>query len=97
VAQIAVIKDRLAVREQWKTMTRFNGVFAVYQILPGPEAAELCTPPGCLVGGRWGGLVAGMGFVLPGFLLMLVASYVYVVVKPFIIFLVLVIERKLFI
>jgi hypothetical protein len=52
---------------------------------------------GCLAGGRWGGLAAGMGFVLLGFLLMLVASYVYVVVKPFIIFLMLVIERKLFI
>ena len=80
VAQIAIIKERLVVKEQWITMARFNRVFAVYQILPGPEAAELCMFFGCLSGGRWGGLAAGLGFVLPGFVLMLVASYIYVVV-----------------
>lgn len=35
---------------------------------------------GCLAGGRIGGLAAGIGFILPGFVLMLVASYVYAVV-----------------
>jgi chromate transport protein ChrA len=80
VAQIALIKDRLVVKDQWITMARFNRVFAVYQILPGPEAAELCMFFGCLSGGRWGGLAAGLGFAFPGFVLMLVASYVYVVV-----------------
>jgi hypothetical protein len=80
VAQIALIKDRLVIKEQWITLPRFNRVFAVYQILPGPEAAELCMFFGCLAGGRWGGLAAGLGFILPGFVLMLAASYVYVVV-----------------
>ena len=80
VAQIALIKERLVVKEQWITMARFNRVFAVYQILPGPEAAELCMFFGCLAGGRWGGLAAGLGFVLPGFVLMVAASYIYVVV-----------------
>jgi chromate transport protein ChrA len=80
VAQIALIKDRLVIKEQWITLARFNRVFAVYQILPGPEAAELCMFFGCLSGGRWGGVVAGLGFTLPGFALMLVASYLYVVI-----------------
>lgn len=61
-------------------MARFYRVFGVYQILPGPEAAELCMFFGCLAGGRWGGLAAGLGFSLPGFVLMLIASYIYVVV-----------------
>jgi len=80
VAQIALIKERLVVKDQWISMARFIRVFGVYQILPGPEAAELCMFFGCLAGGRWGGLAAGLGFVLPGFVLMLAASYVYVVV-----------------
>ena len=80
VAQIAIIKERLVVKEEWITMARFNRVFAVYQILPGPEAAELCMFFGCLSGERWGGLAAGLGFVLPGFVLMVVASYIYIVV-----------------
>jgi len=80
VAQIALIKERLVVKDQWITMARFYRVFGVYQILPGPEAAELCMFFGCLAGGRWGGLAAGIGFALPGFVLMLAASYIYVVV-----------------
>jgi hypothetical protein len=78
VTQIALIKEELVVKEKWITLARFNRVFAVYQILPGPEAAELCMFFGCLAGGRWGGLAGGMGFILPGFVLMLLASYLYV-------------------
>jgi chromate transport protein ChrA len=62
------------------TMAHFNRVFAVYQILPGPGAAELCMFFGCLAGGRWGGLAAGLGFILPGFVLMIAPSYIHVVV-----------------
>jgi hypothetical protein len=77
VAQIALIKERLVVQDQWITLARYQRVFAVYQILPGPEAAELCMFFGCLSAGRIGGIVAGLGFILPGFLLMLLASYLY--------------------
>lgn len=56
VAQIALIKERLVVRDKWITITRFQRVFSVYQILPGPEAAELCMFFGCLSAGRIGGL-----------------------------------------
>ncbi len=77
VAQIALIKDRLVVQDKWITLARFQRVFSVYQILPGPEAAELCMFFGCLSAGRMGGIVAGLAFILPGFALMLLASYVY--------------------
>jgi chromate transport protein ChrA len=77
VAQIALIKDRLVIQDKWITLPRFQRVFSVYQILPGPEAAELCMFFGCLSAGRIGGIVAGMGFILPGFILMIVASYLY--------------------
>lgn len=77
VAQIALIKDRLVIQEKWITLARFQRVFSVYQILPGPEAAELCMFFGCLSAGRIGGIVAGLAFILPGFALMLLASYVY--------------------
>jgi chromate transport protein ChrA len=77
VAQIALIKEKLVMKEKWITLARFQRVFAVYQILPGPEAAELCMFFGCLSAGRLGGIAAGMGFILPGFILMLLASYLY--------------------
>jgi chromate transport protein ChrA len=77
VAQIALIKEKLVIQDKWITLPRFQRVFAVYQILPGPEAAELCMFFGCLSAGRLGGIVAGVGFILPGFMLMLLASYLY--------------------
>jgi hypothetical protein len=77
VAQIATIKQKIVVEEKWITLARFQRVFAVYQILPGPEATELCMFFGCLSNGRIGGIVAGLAFILPGFILMLVASYLY--------------------
>ena len=77
VAQIALIKEKLVMQDQWITIERFQRVFAVYQILPGPEAAELCMFFGCLSAGRIGGIVAGTAFILPGFTLMLLASYLY--------------------
>ena len=77
VAQIALIKDRLVLQGKWINLTRFQRVFAVYQVLPGPGAAELCMFFGCLSAGRIGGIVAGIAFILPGFILMLIASYLY--------------------
>ena len=77
VAQIAMLKERLVIQDKWITLPRFQRVFSVYQILPGPEAAELCMFFGCLSRGRLGGIVAGLAFILPGFVLMLLASYVY--------------------
>ncbi|KXS15346.1 chromate transporter [Gonapodya prolifera JEL478] len=77
VAQIALIKERLVVQEKWITIPKWNRVYAVYQILPGPEAAELCCYFGMLSRGRIGALLGGLGFVLPGFALMLTFSYLY--------------------
>ncbi|KAL5362018.1 chromate transporter-domain-containing protein [Aspergillus floccosus] len=76
-SNISLIKEHLVLKEKWITLPRFQRVFAVYQILPGPEAAELCMFFGCLSAGRLGGIVAGLAFILPGFLLMLLASYLY--------------------
>lgn len=78
VAQIAMIRQELVDEEHWISKERFNRVLAVYQILPGPEAHELCVYFGMISRGRLGGLLAGIGFMLPGFVLMLMLSWFYV-------------------
>lgn len=78
VAQIAMIRQELVEEEKWITPQRFNRVLAVYQVLPGPEAHELCVYFGMVARGRIGALLAGLGFMLPGFLLMFVLSWFYV-------------------
>jgi chromate transporter len=64
--------------EGWVSAETFRKTLAVYQVLPGPEAHELCVYFGRLRGGRLGGFLAGLGFMLPGFLLMLALSILYV-------------------
>lgn len=77
-AQIAMIRQELVDEEKWIGPEKFNRVLSVYQALPGPEAHELCVYFGMIAGGRFGALLAGLGFMLPGFLLMLALSWFYV-------------------
>ena len=71
VAQIAMIRRELVEEERWIGSDRFNKLLAVMQVLPGPEAHELCVHLGIRAKGRLGGLLAGLGFMLPGLVLML--------------------------
>jgi len=77
VAQIAMIREALVEDEGWISSARFNRLLAVMQVLPGPEAHELCVHMGMIARGRIGGLLAGLGFMLPGFALMLAAAWAY--------------------
>lgn len=77
VAQIAMIRQELVVEDKWVTPQHFNRVLALYQVLPGPEAHELCVYFGMLSRGRIGGVLAGLGFMLPGFVLMFLLSWLY--------------------
>jgi chromate transporter len=77
-AQIAMIKHECVDEEGWVSEETFRKTLAVYQVLPGPEAHELCVYFGRMRGGKLGGFLAGLGFMLPGFLLMLGLSVLYV-------------------
>jgi chromate transporter len=77
-AQIAMIKRECVDEEGWVSEDTFKKTLAVYQVLPGPEAHELCVYFGRIRGGKLGGFLAGLGFMLPGFLLMLGLSVLYV-------------------
>ena len=81
-AQIAMIKRECVDEEGWVSEETFKKTLAVYQVLPGPEAHELCIYFGRIRGGKVGGLLAGLGFMLPGFVLMLALSILYVEEKP---------------
>jgi chromate transporter len=78
VAQIAMLRETFVDNERWVSSEHFNRVLALYQVLPGPEAHEMCVYFGMLSRGRMGGLLAGLGFMLPGFVLMFLLSWLYV-------------------
>eukprot|EP01041_Mallomonas_annulata_P004359 gene4359-8674_t len=78
VAQINMMKEELIIEKKWISMDRFYRVYSVYQILPGPEATELAIYFGTLAKGHIGGILGGLGFLLPGVCLMLLWSWIYV-------------------
>lgn len=77
VAQIDMIRQELVTEEKWITPEHFRRLLAIYQVLPGPEAHELCVHFGVMSRGRLGGVLAGLGFMLPGFILMMLLSWLY--------------------
>jgi hypothetical protein len=60
VAQIAMMKQEIVVEKKWISTELFNRVYAVYQVLPGPEATELACYFGFLSGGRLGAIMGGI-------------------------------------
>jgi chromate transporter len=81
VAQIDMIRQEIVEEERWVSRDQFKRILAIYQVLPGPEAHELCVHFGMLARGRIGGALAGLGFMLPGFILMFALSWLYLSFK----------------
>jgi chromate transporter len=77
-AQISII-HRVAVEEKrWIDEHQFLRALSFCMLLPGPEAQQLATYLGWKLHGLRGGLTAGLLFILPGFVSMLVLSMLYV-------------------
>src|SRR5688500_12847467 len=64
--------------KKWIEEQRYLHALNFCMLLPGPEAQKLATYVGWLLHGVRGGLVAGILFVLPGALVMLAVSLLYV-------------------
>ena len=76
--QIAIMHTELVERRRWIGEQRFLHALNFCMLLPGPEATQLATYCGWLLHRTWGGIAAGVLFVLPSALLLWVLSYVYV-------------------
>lgn len=77
--QIALMHRDLVEHRRWISETRFLHALNFCMLLPGPEAQQLAIYIGWLLHGRWGGIVAGIFFILPSMFVLLGASYIYAV------------------
>src|SRR3954462_15133030 len=75
--QIAVMHRILVEEKRWLGETRFLHALNYCMLLPGPEAQQLAIYIGWLLHKTKGGLVAGTLFVLPGFVSIMVLSWIY--------------------
>ena len=76
--QIALLHREVVDERNWISDRRFLHALNFCSLLPGPEAQQLATYLGWLLHGAKGGLIAGLLFVLPGALVMLALSAVFV-------------------
>ena len=76
--QIAIMHRELVEEKRWISESRFLHAPNYCMLLPGPEAQQLATYIGWLMHRTWGGVVAGVLFVLPSLIILIAWSWVYV-------------------
>src|ERR1700741_2111877 len=78
VAQITMMFNHMVEKRQWLSRDRFIKIMAFCHMLPGPEALQLAIYIGYLKRKLWGGVLAGVTFIVPGAIVMIVLSWLYV-------------------
>src|SRR5882762_1384062 len=78
VAQITMMFNHMVEKRRWLSKDRFVKIMAFCHMLPGPEALQLAIYVGYLKRKLWGGILAGLTFILPGAIAMIVLSWFYV-------------------
>src|SRR5919108_5567124 len=76
-AIMGVMQAEFQERRQWVTRPRFLEGLALVNVLPGATATQLGIFLGYARGGWWGGLLAGLCFAAPGFVVMLALAAAY--------------------
>jgi chromate transporter len=75
--QIALMHTELVERRRWISEQRFLHALNYCMLLPGPEATQLAVYIGWLMHRTRGGILAGVLFVLPSLLILIVLSWIY--------------------
>ena len=76
-AQIALMHELVVVKRKWMDEQQFLSTLSFCMLLPGPEAMQLATYSGWRTNGLFGGLIAGLLFVLPGAFFMMGLAILY--------------------
>ena len=77
-AQIALMHRELVQQRGWLSESQFVNGLGFCMLLPGPEAMQLVTYSGWRMAGIKGGLAAGLLFVVPGALIIMLLAACYV-------------------
>ena len=77
--QIAIMHTELVEKRRWISESRFLHALNYCMLLPGPEAQQLATYLGWLMHRTLGGVLAGVLFILPSLVLLVLLSWGYLV------------------
>ncbi|MEN8108774.1 MAG: chromate efflux transporter [Pseudomonadota bacterium] len=77
--QISMMHQELVEKRRWISEHRFLHALNYTMVLPGPEAQQLATYIGWLMHGVWGGIAAGVLFVIPSLFILIGLTWIYLV------------------
>jgi len=77
--QISMMHHELVEKRRWISEHRFLHALNYTMVLPGPEAQQLATYIGWLMHGVWGGIAAGVLFVIPSLFILIALTWIYLV------------------
>ncbi len=78
-AQIALMHRIIVEEHKWLSEKDYLNALSFCMLLPGPEAMQLATYAGWRLHGVVGGIIAGLLFVIPGALVILLLATVYAI------------------
>ena len=76
-ASVGIIQTEAQEKRGWVSRAQFLEGLALVNTLPGPSGIQIAIFLGYARAGWWGGVLAGLGFILPGFCLLLVLTLLY--------------------
>jgi chromate transporter len=81
-AHVALLRDLTVERRRWIDAREFEDAFAACSLLPGPASTQMAIYCAQRVAGRAGALVGGVGFIVPGLVLVLAIAGVALAEQP---------------
>jgi chromate transporter len=79
---IALLRDLCVARRGWIEGRDFEDAIAACNLLPGPASTQLSIFCAWRVGGPVGAVLGGLGFVVPGLVVMLVLAAIFLAESP---------------
>ena len=81
-AHIALFRELCVTRREWLTDDQFERAIAATNILPGPASTQLAIYCAWRLRGPRGAVIGGLGFILPGLVLILALSVLFLAGSP---------------
>jgi chromate transporter len=81
-AHVALLRELCVTRRGWLTEDQFGRAIAATNLLPGPASTQLAIYCAWRLRGPTGALIGGLGFILPGLVLILALSVLFLAGSP---------------
>jgi chromate transporter len=81
-AHISLLRDLVVRQKGWMDARSFEDANAACSLLPGPSSTQLAIFCAYRVGGPWGAVIGGLGFVLPAVIMVLALSLLFLSSSP---------------